>query len=60
MLLGEGRKILVLAPLLQGKKGEHQNLFSSLKADGFMRIRINGALYTLEEAIKLDKNKKHD
>ena len=60
MLLGEGRKILVLAPLLQGKKGEHQNLFSSLKADGFMRIRINGTLYTLEEAIKLDKNKKHD
>lgn len=60
MLLEEGRKILVLAPLLQGKKGEHQNLFSSLKADGFMRIRINGTLYTLEEAIKLDKNKKHD
>jgi excinuclease ABC subunit A len=60
MLLGEGRKILVLAPLLQGKKGEHQNLFSSLKADGFMRIRVNGILYTLEEAIKLDKNKKHD
>jgi excinuclease ABC subunit A len=60
MLLEEGRKILILAPLLQGKKGEHQNLFSSLKADGFMRIRINGTLYTLEEAIKLDKNKKHD
>jgi excinuclease ABC subunit A len=60
MLLEEGRKILILAPLLQGKKGEHQNLFSSLKADGFMRIRVNGTLYTLEEAIKLDKNKKHD
>ena len=60
MLLEEGRKILILSPLLQGKKGEHQNLFSSLKADGFMRIRINGTLYTLEEAIKLDKNKKHD
>lgn len=60
MILEEGRKILILAPLLQGKKGEHQNLFSSLKADGFMRIRVNGTLYTLEEAIKLDKNKKHD
>lgn len=60
MLLEEGQKILVLAPLVQAKKGEHQNLFSSLKAEGFMRVRVDGVLYTLEEEIKLDKNKKHD
>lgn len=60
MALGEGSKIMVMAPLVQGKKGEHQNLFSALKADGFMRVRVNGTFYTLEEEIKLAKTKKHN
>jgi excinuclease ABC subunit A len=57
--LKDGTKAIVLAPLVQGKKGEHQNLFSALKADGFMRVRVNGTVFTLEEQIKVEKNKKH-
>ncbi len=57
--LAEGTKAIIMAPLVQGKKGEHQNLFSALKADGFMRVRLNGTVYTLEEQIKVEKTKKH-
>ncbi len=59
LLLPENTKAMVLAPLIQAKKGEHQNLFSALKSEGFMRVRVNGTVYTLEENIKLEKNKKH-
>ena len=59
MAFPEGQKLIILAPLVQDKKGEHQNLFSSLKADGFMRVRVDGTLYTLDEPIKLAKTKKH-
>lgn len=58
--LSDGTKALVLAPLAQGKKGEHQNLFSALRADGFLRVRVNGTVYTLDEEIKLAKTKKHN
>lgn len=59
LALPEGTKAMVLAPLIQAQKGEHQNLFSALKADGFMRVRVNGTVLTLEEEIKLAKTKKH-
>jgi excinuclease ABC subunit A len=60
MKIEEGSKAMVLAPLVRDKKGEHQNLFSALRTEGFMRVRVNGSIFTLEEEIKLDKNKKHD
>lgn len=55
----EATKLIILAPVVQDKKGEHQNTFSSLKSDGFMRVRVDGTLYTLDEPIKLAKTKKH-
>lgn len=60
LALEENTKAIILAPLTRAKKGEHQNLFSALKSDGFMRVRVDGTIYTLEEEIKLAKTKKHD
>lgn len=56
----EGSKAIILAPLVQGKKGEHQNLFSALKSEGFLRVRLDGVIYNLDEKIKCAKTKKHD
>ena len=60
MGLEEGSKAMVLAPLIKGKKGEQQNLFSSLKSEGFQRVRVDGTVFTLDEEIKIAKTKKHD
>lgn len=60
MALDDGSKAMIMAPLLRAKKGEHQNLFSALKAEGFLRVRVDGVIYTLEEDIKLYKTKPHD
>lgn len=58
--LKEGTKAMILAPLVKAKKGEQQNLFSSLKSEGFQRVRVDGKVLTLEEDIKIAKTKKHD
>lgn len=58
--LPEGSRILILAPLIRGRKGEHQKLFEDAKKNGFVRVRIDGNQYDLSESIELDKNKKHD
>ncbi|TPE57563.1 excinuclease ABC subunit UvrA [[Mycoplasma] falconis] len=55
--LEEGTKLYVLAPLVQKKKGSHQNLFAKLKRDGFLRVKINDEIVSLDEDIELDKNK---
>ncbi|MBN1797441.1 MAG: excinuclease ABC subunit UvrA [Spirochaetales bacterium] len=55
----EGAKIIVLAPLIKGRKGEHQKLIKDARRSGFARVRINGVTHALEEDIKLDKNKKN-
>ncbi|MBN2646448.1 MAG: excinuclease ABC subunit UvrA [Thiotrichales bacterium] len=57
--LPEGSKCLLLAPVVRGKKGEHQILLSELQAQGFIRARINGEIFELDGRIQLDKNKKH-
>ena len=59
MGLAEGNRVQILAPLLEGKKGEHAHLLQKLRKDGFTRVRIDGDLKLLEEEISLDKNKKH-
>ena len=59
-ILPEATKAVILAPLVKEKKGEHQNLLSSLKADGFQRVRVDKVIYTLDEEIKIAKTKKHD
>lgn len=55
----EGTKIQVLAPVVRGKKGEHQKIFEDAKKSGFIRARVDGVMADLEETIKLDKQKKH-
>ncbi|MBA4393199.1 MAG: excinuclease ABC subunit UvrA [Desulfobacca sp.] len=54
-----GTKFQLLAPLVTGRKGEHQKLLDQLKREGFVRARINGEFRELEEEIVLDKKKKH-
>ena len=56
----EGSRWLLLAPLVRGRKGEHLQLFNDMRAHGFVRMRIDGTVYELEELPELDKNKKHD
>ena len=60
MELKDGTKAHILAPLVQGKKGEYQALFRALLNEGFARVRINKKTCLLEEDIKLEKNFKHD
>lgn len=58
--LPEKTKIQLLAPVVRGRKGEHQKLFEKAKKSGYVRIRVDGSIYELTEEIKLDKNKKHN
>ncbi len=55
----EGTRILVLGPIVRGRKGEYRQLFDDLRRQGFARVRVDGALYELTETIGLDKNRKH-
>lgn len=55
----EGTKIQILAPVIRGKKGEHQKIIEDAQKSGFVRARIDGVVTNLDESIKLDKQKKH-
>ncbi|MEA4815701.1 MAG: excinuclease ABC subunit UvrA [Lachnospiraceae bacterium] len=57
--LPEKSKLLIMAPVIRGRKGEHTKLLEDAKRNGYIRARIDGIIYELEEEIKLDKNKKH-
>ncbi len=58
--LPEGTRIQVMAPVIRGKKGEHAKVFEDAKRSGYVRARVDGNLYELDEEIKLEKNKKHN
>ena len=58
--LPEGTRFQILSPVVRGKKGEHQKVFSDARKSGFARVRVDGNLYDLTEEIPLDKNKKHN
>lgn len=60
MTFPEGAKILVIAPMIRGKKGEHKSVFDQLRKEGFSRVRVDGVVRTLDEDIDLQKTKKHD
>lgn len=60
MALDGGTKIQILAPVVKGRKGEHQKELDSARKSGFVRVRIDGNLYDLSEDIKLEKNIKHN
>jgi excinuclease ABC subunit A len=56
----EDTKLMILAPIVKGRKGEHQQLFESLRSQGFIRVRVNGVISELDQIPKLAKTKKHD
>ncbi|MFH1224074.1 MAG: excinuclease ABC subunit UvrA [Pseudomonadota bacterium] len=58
--LDEGAKLLIFSPIVRGKKGEYSSLLQKLRAEGFSKAFIDGKLHSLEENIKLDKNKIHE
>ena len=60
MALPEATRIQVMAPVIRGKKGEHQKIFEDARRSGYVRVRADGSIYDLTEEIKLDKNKKHN
>ncbi len=59
MALSANTKFQILSPVISGRKGEYKDLFDKLQKDGFVRVRVDGNTYTLDEQIPLDKNKKH-
>ncbi|MFB3082161.1 MAG: excinuclease ABC subunit UvrA, partial [Gammaproteobacteria bacterium] len=56
----EGTRMILLAPVVQGRKGEHEQVIELLRRQGFVRARINGTVVELDEVPKLDRYKKHD
>ncbi len=56
---GEGERVMILAPVVRGRKGEFRKLFEQLAADGFLRVRVDRQLRQLDEEIKLDRRKNH-
>src|SRR4030095_8824300 len=59
LTLPTGTRLLVLAPVVRGRKGEYKKLFYDLQRQGYSRVRVNGAVRELGEEIDLDKNRKH-
>ncbi len=55
----EGTKLILLAPLVKGRKGRHEEVFESIRRQGFVRVRVDGAMLALDDVPKLDKNKTH-
>lgn len=61
MTLEERTRLMLMSPVVTGKKGEHKKLLENIKKQGFMRVRIDGEIYDLSmDEIELEKNKKHD
>ena len=58
--LPQNSKLLILAPVVRGKKGEHNKVFEDAKKNGYVRVRVDGIDYDLNENFSLDKNKKHN
>lgn len=56
----EGSKLMVIAPVIRGKKGEYKNLFESFKKNGYVRAKVDGEIVSLDDEITLDKQKKHN
>lgn len=60
MLLPEGTRVQLLAPVVKGRKGEHAKVLERAQRGGYVRVRVDGSMYELTEEIKLDKNIKHN
>ncbi|MBQ7048538.1 MAG: excinuclease ABC subunit UvrA [Clostridia bacterium] len=59
-MLEQGKRFLVLAPVVRGKKGQHDKILDSASRSGYVRVRIDGSMYEFTDRPELDKNKKHD
>lgn len=57
MALGSNEKVMVMAPVVEGRKGTHQKLLAHLVKEGYVRVRVDGEVYLLSDDIPLDKNK---
>src|SRR5512136_3047499 len=57
--LPEGSRIMIMAPLVRDRKGEHLAIFEDIRKAGYVRVRVDGRLYDIADQIDLDKNKKH-
>lgn len=57
--LGKGARIYILAPVVRGRKGEHKGVFEEIRREGFLRVRVDGTIHSLDDKLKLVKNKKH-
>ncbi|WP_456268303.1 excinuclease ABC subunit UvrA [Kushneria sp. AK178] len=60
LALEEGTRVMLLAPIIKGRKGEHQQALTELRTQGFVRVQIDGQTYEFDELPTLEKNKKHD
>ncbi len=58
--LPEGAKLIILAPVISGRKGEHEKILDDSLKSGFIRARIDGNIVNIEESVKLDKKRKHN
>ena len=58
--LPAGMRLLVLGPVIRGRKGEYHSLLEDVRKSGFVRVRVDGQIYELGEEIPIEKNKKHD
>lgn len=59
LTLAEGTKLMLLAPVVHGKKGEHQKVLEDIRKNGYARVRVDGQVQDITEEIKLERNKKH-
>ncbi len=59
MLLPDGTRLMILAPVVRARKGEYVKVFEDARRSGYVRVRVDGSMYELSEDIRLDKNKKH-
>ena len=57
LALPEGTRIQVMAPVIRGKKGEHAKIFEDARRSGYVRVRVDGSLYELDESIQLERTK---
>ncbi len=60
LAMEQGKRLMVLAPMIQGRKGEHQGVLGELQAQGFIRVRIDGEIHDIDATPDLDAKKKHD
>ena len=58
--LGEGSKLQIIAPVVRGNKGEHVKLLEQIRKDGYVRVKVDGQTYDINEVPPLEKNKKHN